>query len=261
MSLPGPCTLRPNNPPRGHTQGPTKVSLTGLHARWSLGRQTPVWGEMGKQFLWGSSPAFLLQSALLAHRSKRSPHCARDTLSPSKWPAALVIPLSGSPLAWSHLTSFAQVGTHLSCPLSGSLCMKTLSHPPLRVLSKLHLHAGLSLPAHPQRPPVSASSPTNHSSCWTPSSPLPLLGSSKAIPSSAAHRGCVNMIPEGSAGREAVLKLPVHLPLQGTTTQASHSRCFYENVQVCPREKGQATDSWRGKGRVPCSSLQPMWGL
>ena len=91
--------------------------------------------------------------------------------------------------------------------------------------------------------------------------PSLLLGSSKAVPSSAAHRGCVNMEPEGSAGREAVLKLPVHLPLQGTTTQASHSRRFYENVQLCPREKGQATDSWRGKGRVPCSSLQPMWGL
>ena len=225
----------------------------------SLGRQTPVWGEMGKQFLWAPHRPSCFSQHCWHTRSKRSPHCARDTRSPSKRPAALVIPLSGSPLAWSHPTSFAQVGTCLSCPLSGSLCMKTLSHPPLRVLSKLHLHAGLSPPAHPQRPPVNASSPTNHSCCWTP--PSLLLGSSKAVPSSAAHRGCVNMEPEGSAGREAVLKLPVHLPLQGTTTQASHSRRFYENVQLCPREKGQATDSWRGKGRVPCSSLQPMWGL
>lgn len=155
MSLPGPYTLRPNNPHRDAHKDPLRCHLLVCTSHVTGASDSCMGGEMGKQFLWAPHRPSCFSQHSWHTRSKRvSSQHPRHSL-PSEWPTALVIPLSGSLLAWSHLSSFAQVGTCLGCPLSGSLCMKTLSHPPLRVLSKLHLHAGLSPPAHPQRPPLS----------------------------------------------------------------------------------------------------------
>lgn len=59
------------------------------------------------------------------------------------------------------------------------------------------------------------------------------------------------MEPEGSAHREGTLKLPVHLLLQGDCDPGllpPSSRCFYEDDQLSPREKGQVGGSGRGRG-------------
>ena len=181
----------------------------------SLGHQTPVWGEK-----WGNSFCGLL-TGLPASVStpgtpgvRGFPHSTRDTPSPRvahcsshspiRLTACLVPPqllCPGGHLPWLPSLWFSMHENPLPSSPEGSLKAPSARRPlPASPSSEtptqsVHLHP-LIIPAagHP---------------------PSLLLGSSKAVPSSAAHRGCVNMEPEGSAGREAVLKLPVHLPLQG----------------------------------------------
>lgn len=154
MSLPVPRTLRPNNPHRDAHKDPLRCHLL-VCTSHVTGASDSCMGRNRETLSVGSSPAFLLQSALLAHRAKRTSSQRPGHSLPLRVACCSSHSPTSSPLAWSHLSSLAQVGTGLGCSLSGSLCMKTLSHPPLRVLSRLHLHAGLSPPAHPQRPPLS----------------------------------------------------------------------------------------------------------
>lgn len=215
MSLPGPYVLRPNNPHRDAHKDPLRCHLLVCTSHVTGASDSCMGGEMGKQFLWAPyRPSCFSQHSWHARSKRVSSQHLRHSLplrvarctrhSPIRLTACLVPPqllCPGGHLPWLPSLWFSMHENPLPSSPEGSLKAPSARRPlPTSPSSEtptqsVHLHP-LIIPAagHP---------------------PSLLLGSSKAVPSSAAHRGCVNMEPEGSAGREAVLELPVHLPLQG----------------------------------------------
>ena len=146
LPAPRPVHAQTKQPPWRHTRGPTNVSLTALHVTCHRGVRLLYGEKRRKKLLWTPHrpPCF--------HQPSRHTQVQGGFLTApgtlQKIPSCFFPPASEVARSSSHSPTrvhlpsptsapLPRLGPCLECPLSGSLCMKNLSHPSLECCLKV----------------------------------------------------------------------------------------------------------------------------